>query len=398
MTNKIILDSNELYQKYKIEHLSQAKLAKYFHCSVDTIVRNLKDYNIESNTNSDYVAPPIVLTPIQKEVLYGALLGDGSLAKYKDSVNTCLSYGSKSRQHVEFVMRYFKQYVAPSGICCHSVFDTRTNKTYAGFYFRTINNSTFEQEREHWYVNGKKVIPADLELTPLVCLIWYIGDGTLCHSGRSESIRLATNCFSKSEQEQILIPQLLQFDAHLLKKGVGKDGKMQYCITIPRHKVCDFLNYIGPCPFDDYSYKWATREYINKPPQNHTALEETFCELYLKGYSYYQIAKQFHVDPAVVRHYLRKRNIYVLPDENRNAIVVVGKDNGSYLYFFKSMQEAAQQLNFSNSYISMCVNGKKSNPKYQFYKLSQLDSVEQSKVLIWFNIKNELEGGFISEL
>ena len=104
------------------------------------------------------------------------------------------------------------------------------------------------------------------------------------------------------------------------------------------------------------------------------------------------------MDPAAVRHYLRKRNIYVLPDENRNAIVVVNKDNGSYLYFFKSMQEAAQQLNFSDSYISMCVNGKRSNPKYQFYKLSQLDTVEQSKVLIWFNIKNELEGGFIGEL
>lgn len=44
MSEKIILNKNELYQKYIIEGLSQKDTAKYFNCSIDTVVRNLKEY------------------------------------------------------------------------------------------------------------------------------------------------------------------------------------------------------------------------------------------------------------------------------------------------------------------------------------------------------------------
>ncbi|MBQ8626407.1 MAG: hypothetical protein IJ419_09645 [Agathobacter sp.] len=390
MANKIILDPNELYQKYKIEHLSQKQLAKYFHCSVDTIVRNLRDCNIISNTNSDYVNPPIMLTPVQKEVLYGALLGDGSLAKHKNSVNTCLSYGSKSRQHVEFVMHYFKQYITQSGIHQRFVFDARTNKTYTGFYFRTINNTAFEQERKHWYKN-RKTIPLDLTLTPLVCLIWYIGDGCICRAQRTEYIKLATHCFSKCEQEQILLPQLSHFNAHLIKAGVSKDGHQQYAIKIPREKMRAFLEFIGPCSFEDYLYKWDARNYVYAPPTNHTDSEDAFCRLYLDGKSYYEIAKQFGVEPAAVRYYLIKRGIYKTPSKYKNAIVVVDRASGNSISCYLSMEQAAKQLGASSSYISLCANQKKRHPKYYFIQLARLDLMKQEEILMKFNMKGEKE-------
>ena len=388
MANKIILDKQELYEKYKVLHWSQRRLAQYYNCSIDTIVRNLQDYNIASNTNSDYISPPITLTSIQKEALYGALLGDGSLAKHKDSINTCLSYCSKSRQHVEFVAHYFEQYLTLSGIRQRSTFDIRTNKTYVGFCFRTITNSAFEQERKRWY-QERKIIPSDLVLTPLICLIWYIGDGCICKTSRSEYIKLSTHCFSKTELEQILLPQLSCFDACLIKCGISKDGQQQYSIKIPRDKIASFLAYIGPCPFDDYVYKWITKKYINAQPTDHTALEDKFCELYLAGQSYYAIAKQFNIEPAAVRHYLVKRKIYKTPLRYKNAVVAIDKKSGEYVACYLSMHKAGEQLHLSDGYISMCCNGSRNHAQYKFVKLSQLSLHEQRVVFAQFNMKGE---------
>ena len=62
--NKIILPKEELYEKYVNENFSQQKLADYFKVSVDTIRRNLKEYNISIHTNADWASnnEPIYLS------------------------------------------------------------------------------------------------------------------------------------------------------------------------------------------------------------------------------------------------------------------------------------------------------------------------------------------------
>ena len=50
----------------------------------------------------------IILTKEQKEVLYGALLGDGCLYLHRNGKNAQFTYLSKSRQHVEYVGNYFQ--------------------------------------------------------------------------------------------------------------------------------------------------------------------------------------------------------------------------------------------------------------------------------------------------
>jgi hypothetical protein len=50
----------------------------------------------------------ITLTKEQKEVLYGALLGDGCLYLHRNGKNAQFTYLSESRQHVEYVGNYFQ--------------------------------------------------------------------------------------------------------------------------------------------------------------------------------------------------------------------------------------------------------------------------------------------------
>lgn len=73
---------------------------------------------------------PIIFTAEQKQVLNGALLGDGSLVLHRDGANANFQYLSKSLQHVEFVGRYFKEYWSGEGIKHTSFLDSRINKEY----------------------------------------------------------------------------------------------------------------------------------------------------------------------------------------------------------------------------------------------------------------------------
>jgi DNA-binding CsgD family transcriptional regulator len=312
MGNKrIILNKDELYQKYIIEKLSQKDTAVYFNCSVDTVVRNLKEYEIESHKAGSWSQTDIVqLNEYQKEILNGAMLGDGSLIVAKCGVNAQFTYTSKSKQHVEFVCSEFMEYSYKEGIKYTSFFDKRTNKTYERYTFRTITDKGFTSIYNKWYKNRIKHLPDSLILTPTTCLVWYIGDGCLSNSKRSQYIKLATQCFTKEEQEKILLPQLSQFEATIMKADKSTNGEQQYYIYIPHKCVQSFLDYIGECPFSDYDYKWNVVGYKNKQPQNHTFYEKEFCDLYKKGMTYYAIAKQFGIEPNAVKYYLIKNNLY----------------------------------------------------------------------------------------
>lgn len=305
MNRKIVLDKNELYQKYIIENLSQKKVADYFNVSIDTVRRNLNEYEISSHQPKDWlIHPEIILTPKQKEIIYGALLGDGSLIKPKEGENCLFGYTSKSKQHVEFVCNDFIKYSIQNGIVYSSIFDKRTNSTYNRYSFRTQANIAFTKLYKEWYHNGVKIIPENLVLTPLICLIWYIGDGCLSNLRDSQELVLATNCFSKENQEQILLPQLQNFEAKL-----RHCTKEQYRIIIPRRKIQNFLNYIGECPFADYQYKWDYKDYKHQYLPNDKKKEEQIISSFLSGCSTGSIAKFFGLDRTSVIKCLQRHNI-----------------------------------------------------------------------------------------
>lgn len=256
----------------------------------------------------------IILSEEQIEVLNGAMLGDGSLYIHSNGgKNAQLIYTSKSRQHVEFVMNYFKEYWSGENLKYSTFFDNRTNKEYSRYTIKTYTNQTFTDYYQKWYQtnNKKSHIPLDLKLTPLTCLIWYIGDGGLIQgNSHSQYIKLSTQCFSKEDQENILLPQLSTFNATLMKADKKQDNKQQYYIYIPHVNEEDFFNFIGKCPFSDYQYKWNILSYKNKKPKNHKIHEQEFCEMYKSGMTYYAIAKQFNIEPNAVKYYLKKNNLY----------------------------------------------------------------------------------------
>lgn len=293
------LTREELEQMYVQQNMSIHAIAKQLHRDDKTISRALAEYGIPQRNRGWHTCnPPLILSQHQREVLYGALLGDGCLWKSKHGRNAQFTYVSKSRQHVEFV---YQQLGIPcaQGIQEYVYTDKRTQKTYTRYLFRTEHNITFEEERQRWYPNGKKIVPNDIALTPTTCLIWYIGDGSINNVKASQFIKLSTDAFLV-ENVQYLCNQLSAFGAHYL----SNHGQPR--LYIPRQYIRQFLEYIGPCPFDDYAYKWSFKPYKQECIQHYPERIEQMIQLFKEGYSSGTIAKKVGVDRSTVMRYLTK--------------------------------------------------------------------------------------------
>jgi len=162
--------------------------------------------------------PPF--TNIQKDVLIGSLLGDGSL--HKTNAN---SYFSKLQMHtkksyVDWHFKIFSEY-SRKVYAIFSINKLITNddgtigrvnvsKYLSAYSFYTFRHQNFTELRNKWYPEGVKKIPSDLNLNSRSIAIWFFDDGTnsIKHN-RSASI--ATNSFTLEEVE-FLKYKLKEFD------------------------------------------------------------------------------------------------------------------------------------------------------------------------------------------
>lgn len=64
------------------------------------------------------------------DILYGALLGDGSIYKGKNNINYRFSYSSKYLNHVDYVCNFLKEYCTGEYLTFRHRFDKRTQKYY----------------------------------------------------------------------------------------------------------------------------------------------------------------------------------------------------------------------------------------------------------------------------
>ena len=255
---KIVLDRDKLYDLYVNKGMSQSECGKVFGCCYAVVGKNLIDHGIPIKPVGYFSQTQLIvnMTDEMYEILYGALLGDGSLRCLK--TNADFYYCSKSYQHVEYVCRLFIKSIGNGCISYRERHDKRTQKTYPIYSYRSPASKTFTEEYHRWYKEGIKHIPQDLVLTPLICKIWYIGDGSFIkQKNKSQRLMLYTNGFLKDEIEHILLPQLSAFEPRLQKMDNKKIDGTGFAIRIgKKENIVKFLNYIGQCPFEDYSYKW----------------------------------------------------------------------------------------------------------------------------------------------
>lgn len=248
-----------LYDLYVNQKLSMAKIGKIFNVDSQVIYYHLNRLKIPTRSRSEAVhialRNQVNLSNAGKEFIYGELLGDMTLTQQSD-YSSHVGYASKYREYIEWLAKMLNAFgVEQVGRIRKNSFVSFKNHHSVAYSYGSKNYPELLEIRKMFYPHGKKIIP-DIDFTPLVLRQWYIGDGTVGRTkdtpGCRDFIVLNTQGF-KPRYVQMATMKLNDMGFRVAYQPANN------VIAIKGCSVVDFLDYIGPCPVECYSYKWATK-------------------------------------------------------------------------------------------------------------------------------------------
>jgi hypothetical protein len=200
---------------------------------------------------------------MDREYIDGFLLGDGCLSidKRMTSKKARATCTLEYEEFCEYSMKFFTNY----GSIVSKYNDSHMKQGF-GFFGRTKYSESLYQEYLRWYPenpNGKreKQVPADVIITPLSVMIWYLGDGSIINHNNWQSmkVRLSTDSF-KREGVQLLVDKMnnigilchIDFDQRIQIKARG----------IPA--FFDFIGRTSPVKCYDYKFNLPTWRFESK--------------------------------------------------------------------------------------------------------------------------------------
>lgn len=203
------------------------------------------------------------LTPIQKEILVGTLLGDGHL-ETKNRGKTYrlkIEHTIKQKAYVDWLYNHFKEWVAtPPRIRTRRINFQRKCGEYELYGFQTLSVGSLRFFAHQFYDGVTKVVPKQIGrwLTPRTLAVWYMDDGSI-KSKVHRTVLLNTQGFSKRDLERLQ-------RAFLEKWGVQaslreqKEGRQIY---IGNESIERFISLIIPHVLPSMQYKipkaWLTQ-------------------------------------------------------------------------------------------------------------------------------------------
>ena len=258
MTIKKYQNKDWLFNQYWDKELSQKQIRELCETTRFTIRYWLKKFNISQRSYSESVhlarANHCKLSQKAIEWINGELLGDGCLTTTSkennlpsENLSVLFRYSSKYKEYINYISRTLESFgIKQSGKIIKQY--NRKQKNYCYKY----NSHSYKELMfiyEKWYPKGKKIIPRDIELTPVTLRQHYIGDGSLIHQKGNTRIIICTHGFSIFGVNQ-LIKRLINLGFKAMRQPSSN------AIYISTYSVKYFLNFIGKCPVNCYQYKW----------------------------------------------------------------------------------------------------------------------------------------------
>ncbi|OGN12858.1 MAG: hypothetical protein A3C71_00995 [Candidatus Yanofskybacteria bacterium RIFCSPHIGHO2_02_FULL_43_15c] len=158
----------------------------------------------------------LALSEIQKDVLIGTLLGDGTLDGNRN-YRLVISHSIKQRDYVNWKYEVFKNWTLSK---------PNYNPVNNSFRFRTVSHPKLTLLGELFYKDRIKIIPVSISklLNPLVLAVWYMDDGNIRRqNNKIYGYYLNTQSFTKSEN--LILSQVLKdkfgLESYVLKNKNG---------------------------------------------------------------------------------------------------------------------------------------------------------------------------------
>ncbi|OGZ18852.1 MAG: hypothetical protein A2175_02345 [Candidatus Nealsonbacteria bacterium RBG_13_42_11] len=131
-------------------------------------------------------------------MIIGSILGDGYLRIVPRRKNAFLeiNHSFNQKEYVDWKYEILKN------ICKSPPKLRRNNGKRLSYRFYTKQNENITKLYNVFYKNGKRIIPENLEIDPVVLLIWYMDDGSKCSNS---NFYLNTQQFDLKSQKKLII-------------------------------------------------------------------------------------------------------------------------------------------------------------------------------------------------
>jgi hypothetical protein len=160
-----------------------------------------------SHTKSSNIIKQVTLTALEKEVIVGCLLGDGSLDCAGKEYRFRVEHKADHKEYVLWKHAFLKRLclTMPQYVSAHN-----------SYRFGTVGHTEITRLRKSFYINDRKIIPNDLSITPLMLAIIFMDDGCRIHS----TVSLALHAYSRKEINHAIA----KLNKYNIRASVQKDG------------------------------------------------------------------------------------------------------------------------------------------------------------------------------
>jgi hypothetical protein len=140
----------------------------------------------------------LAMTERQRQILVGMLLGDAHLERQRGARTARLKIEHSLRQsaYVDWKYGEWRDWVrTPPRARARR---NRLGTVSRNIGFTTLSHVELEEFRMRFYRDHRKVVPVDLELTPLSMAVWFMDDGSR-KSSQCRGLYLNTQSFTSAE-------------------------------------------------------------------------------------------------------------------------------------------------------------------------------------------------------
>lgn len=198
----------------------------------------------------------LVLTPDQRSLLIGSLLGDGTMRRGEGArnVNYKVEQGLVQKSYVFWKYELLKPFVL-TGPALSYRYSSVKEKYPKSWWFRTVRHPLLTEIYDLWYVGdgyrtGRKIVPKTIagELTPLALAVWIMDDGSYSRG----SIDISTYSFTVAEIG--LLCRTLR-DRYGLEARYHRDRDKGYRMYFNQSETKKLIETIAPFIIPSMMYK-----------------------------------------------------------------------------------------------------------------------------------------------
>lgn len=179
----------------------------------------------------------------QKEILYGTLLGDASLATENGgrTYRLRLVQSENHKDYLDHLVFHFEKFgkTAP-----------KINPANSTYYWNSLQSGSFRFYGQEFYKQldknkFEKKVPENVKrwLTPRVATYWFLDDGSAKDKKTTNAIRFCTDSFSFSDVERLAEGLETNFD---IKTSIFENRPNQYRIYCKAPSVSSFWDQVVP--------------------------------------------------------------------------------------------------------------------------------------------------------